>query len=71
MKLRFLGKESTVNDSPTVWDTDEDQFVLQGFLLDSETLAQIGDVPAGEAVIRVPKALMRHLPEGRGSATGQ
>jgi hypothetical protein len=63
MQIRFLGKESTPGDSPTVWDTDEDQYVIQGFTLDAATLAQVGEIPAGESVIRVPKALMRHLPE--------
>jgi hypothetical protein len=63
MRIRFLGKESTPGDSPTLWDTDEDQYVIQGFTLDAATLVDVGDVPAGEAVIRVPKALMRHLPE--------
>jgi hypothetical protein len=63
MQIRFLGKESTPGDSPTLWDTDEDQYVIQGFALDAATLAQVGNVPPGEGVIRVPKALMRHLPE--------
>jgi hypothetical protein len=51
MRIRFLGKESTPGDSPTLWDTDEDQYVIQGFILDAATLAHLGDVPAGEAVI--------------------
>jgi hypothetical protein len=63
MRIRFLGRESTPGDSPTLWDTDEDQYVIQGFALDAATLAQVGDIPAGEVVIRVPKGLMRHLPE--------
>ena len=63
MKLTFLGKESMPGDSPTLWDTDGDDYVLQGYIPDADAMAQVGDVPAGEAVIRVPKALMRHLPE--------
>jgi len=41
--------------------------VIQGFTLDAEALRQLGAVPDGEAVIRVPKKLMRHLREDRGA----
>ena len=63
MRLRFLGKHSSPGNSPTVWDTDAGQYVIQGFELDPDTRAQVGDVPLGELVIRVPKELMRYLPE--------
>ena len=65
MRLRLLGADSRDGDSPTLYDTDEDQYVIQGYVLDDPAaLAQIGGVPAGETVIRVPKRLMRYLPEG-------
>jgi len=63
MRLRFLGKHSSPSNSPTLWDTDAGQYVIQGFELDPDALAQVGDVPPGELVIRVPKELMRYLPE--------
>ena len=47
------------------WDTDACQYVIQGFGLDSDTLAQVGDISLGELVIRVPKELMCYLPEVR------
>jgi hypothetical protein len=65
MRLRFLGKHSAPGNSPTLWDTDADQYVIRGFGVDPDTLVQVGDVPPGELVIRVPKELMRYLPEGR------
>jgi hypothetical protein len=65
MWLRFLGKHSSPGSSPTLWDTDENRYVIQGFELGADALAQVGDIPAGEAVIWVPKELMRHLPEVR------
>jgi hypothetical protein len=65
MWLRFLGKHSSPGSSPTLWDTDENRYVIQGFELGTEALAQVGEIPAGEAVIWVPKELMRHLPEVR------
>ena len=47
--------------------TDDGQYVIQGFTLDTEALGQVGAVPDGEAVIRVPKKLMRHLKEAHGA----
>lgn len=63
MRLRFLGKHSAPNNSPTLWDTDTGHYVIQGFNLDADALAQVGDVPDGEGVIWVPKELMRYLPK--------
>jgi hypothetical protein len=67
MQLTFLGKETQTGNSPTLWETDDDQFVIQGFTLDADALSQVGTVPDGELVIRVPKKLMRHLKEARGA----
>jgi hypothetical protein len=67
MRLTFLGKNTQGGNSPTLWESDDDQYVIQGFTLDAEGLGQVGAVPEGEAVIRVPKKLMRHLREGHGT----
>lgn len=67
MQLTFLGKDTQTGNSPTLWETDDGQFVIQGFTLDADAMDQVGPVPAGEAVIRVPKKLMRHLKEARGA----
>jgi hypothetical protein len=67
MRLTFLGKETQGGNSPTLWETDDDHYVIQGFTLDAEALAQVGVIPNGEAVIRVPKKLMRHLKEADGA----
>jgi hypothetical protein len=63
VRLIFLGKETEGGNSPTLFDTDEDKFVIQGFTLDAATLEQAGTVPDGEGAIWVPKALMKHLPK--------
>jgi hypothetical protein len=31
MKLTFLGKDSTPNDSPTLYATDRDSYLVQGY----------------------------------------
>ncbi len=67
MRLTFLGKETQGGNSPTLWKTDNGQYVIQGFTLDAEALAQVGAVPEGKAVIRVPQKLMQYLREGHGA----
>ena len=38
MKLTFLGKDSTPNDSPTLYATDRDTYLVQGYVvIDPET----------------------------------
>jgi hypothetical protein len=63
MKLTFLGKDSTPNDSPTLYATDRDTFLVQGYVVtDPEALGQM-HIPAGETVVEVPMRLMKYLPE--------
>lgn len=62
MRLRFLGKHSTPGNSPTLWSTDENKFVIRGYVLEPDAIAQVGYVPPGEAVVWVPEELMRYLP---------
>lgn len=62
MKLTFLGKDSTPNDSPTLYATDRDTYVIQGYVVtDAEALSQVR-VPDGETVIEVPRRLMKFVP---------
>lgn len=56
MRLTFLGKDTQGGNSPTLWETDDGHYVIQGFTLDPEALGQVGPIPAGEAVIRVPRS---------------
>lgn len=39
MRLTFLGKDTQGGNSPTLWETDDGQYVIQGFTLDAEALA--------------------------------
>jgi hypothetical protein len=73
MTLRFLGKDpnSDTANSPTIWD-DGDNYVIQGWrVIDPGDLAVIGEVPALETVVRIPKRMMPFFPEvsGGGGAT--
>lgn len=61
MRLTFLGKDSRPDESPTLFATDRDSYVVQGWIVtDPEILAMIV-VPDDEMVVEVPPALMAHL----------
>jgi hypothetical protein len=65
MALRFLGidPETQHGGSPTVWD-DGDCYVIQGWrITDAAVLAEIGEIPAHETVLRIPKRMMQFFPE--------
>jgi hypothetical protein len=62
VKITFLGKDSTPNDSPTLFATDRDTLLVQGYkVTDPEALAAMR-LPDNETVVEVPPALMKYLP---------
>jgi hypothetical protein len=61
MKLRFLGKNSTPGDSPTLYASDQDTYVIQGWKVYANELLMQLEVPAGQTVIEVPTELFEHL----------
>ncbi len=63
MRLRFLGKNSAGGDSPTLYATDRDTYVVQGWkVTDLEILAKLTDAD-GETCVEIPPALFIHLVE--------
>lgn len=61
MRLTFLGKDSRPEESPTLFATDRDSYVVQGWIVtDPEILAMIV-MSDDETVVEVPAALMAHL----------
>lgn len=61
MKLRFLGKDSTPTNSPTLYATDQGSYVVQGWIVtDRATLARLA-VGGGETLVEVPAALLEYL----------
>ncbi|MGH3830512.1 MAG: hypothetical protein ACRDRS_08680 [Pseudonocardiaceae bacterium] len=61
MKLRLLGKDSTPTNSPTLYATDQDSYVVQGWIVTEEaTLARLA-VGDDETLVEVPAALLEHL----------
>lgn len=63
MKLTHLATESGNTGCPSLYATDRDTFLVQGWrVLDTEALSQL-DIPVHETVIEVPRALLeRHVP---------
>ncbi|MFI6685339.1 hypothetical protein [Streptomyces sp. NPDC050485] len=61
MKLRFLGKNSTPGDSPTLYATDKGSYVVQGWKIFANDLLMQLDVPAGHTAVEVPIELFEHL----------
>jgi len=63
MQLRFLGKDSTPTNSPTLYATDNDSFILQGWIVtDPKVIGQL-DITDEETIVEVPPGLMGFLAE--------
>lgn len=61
MKLTFLGTSSNGGQSPTLYATDRDTYVVQGWrVLDSDALAAM-NIPEHETCVEIPKDLMAYL----------
>jgi hypothetical protein len=61
MRLTFLGKESQPKHSPTLFVTDRNSYVAQGWIVtDPELLVMIA-VSDDETIVEVLAALMYHL----------
>ena len=61
MHLRFLGKYSNPDDSPTLYATDRDSYVIQGYVVsDPVTVARL-DLDQEETAVRIPPILFGFL----------
>ena len=61
MRLTFIGKdpESNPTGSPTVYRTDRDSWVVQGWTVtDPEALRQM-DIPEGETCVEIPDRMLQ------------
>ncbi|WP_405391184.1 hypothetical protein OG596_27020 [Streptomyces sp. NBC_01102] len=61
MKLRFLGKNSNVGDCPTLYATDRDTYLVQGWRIFANDLLMQLDLREGESAVEVPTELFEHL----------
>jgi hypothetical protein len=73
MRLTFIAKdpESNPTGSPTLYRTDRQSWVVQGWdVTDPETLAHM-DIPAGESCVEIPDRMIPFFQRAeRGVADG-
>lgn len=61
MQLTYLGKATEGGESPTLFATDRDTYVIQGYVVtDGELLAKL-DIPDGEIAVEVYARLFAYL----------
>ncbi|MFJ6697505.1 hypothetical protein ACIQM4_15735 [Streptomyces sp. NPDC091272] len=61
MKLRFLGKNSNVGECPTLYSTDRDTYLVQGWKIFANDLLMQLDLCEGQTAVEVPTELFGHL----------
>jgi hypothetical protein len=61
MRLTFLGKESQPNQSPTLYATDRDSYLVQGWIVTDPQIISAIAVSDEETIVEVPAKLMTHL----------
>lgn len=61
MRLTFLGKESVPDQSPTLYATDRDSYVVQGWIVTDPEIVAAVVVSDDETIVEVPPKLMVHL----------
>ncbi|MGW6941782.1 hypothetical protein ACWGF3_22675 [Streptomyces xanthophaeus] len=70
MKLRFLGKNSNVGECPTLYATDRETYLVQGWRIYANDLLMQLDIPLGHTAVEVPTELFEHLTKD-GLAAGE
>jgi hypothetical protein len=71
VQLTFVGKdpESNPTGSPTVYRTDQQSWVVQGWVVsDPETLAQM-EIPTGETCVEIPDRMIQFFEQAARDAT--
>ncbi|MDQ3988505.1 MAG: hypothetical protein M3291_04785, partial [Actinomycetota bacterium] len=61
MRLTFLGKESVPDQSPTLYATDRDSYVVQGWIVTDPQILTTITVSDDKTIVEVPAKLMAHL----------
>jgi hypothetical protein len=61
VKLRFLGKDSTPSNSPTLYATDHESYIVQGWVVTEPAILAGLDIADDETVVEVPPGLMTYL----------
>ena len=62
MKLTFLGMSSKDGECPTLYATDRDTYVIQGWKVTDPYALATMDIPERETAIEVPRELLGFAP---------
>lgn len=58
-----MDPDSAPEGSPTIYETDRDSFLVQGWVVtDPEALATV-NVPDGETVVEIPRRMLQFFPK--------
>ncbi|TMQ91373.1 hypothetical protein ETD83_31240 [Actinomadura soli] len=57
----LLGKETTSGQSPTLYATDRDSYVVQGWIVTDPEIVNRLSLSHDETIVEVPPRLMTHL----------
>jgi hypothetical protein len=65
MRIRFVAKdpESVPDQSPTLYKTDRESWLVQGWVVTDPALAEL-NIPEGETVVEIPDRLVPFFREG-------
>lgn len=61
MELRFLGRETTGGQSPTLYATDQASYLVQGWIVTDADILAMFDLAEDETLVEVYPQLMAHL----------
>jgi hypothetical protein len=63
MRLTLIGKDPDSNPtgSPTVYRTDRDSWVIQGWAVTDESALSQMDIPEGETCVEIPDRMLPFL----------
>jgi len=70
MRLRFLGISTGKDGCPTLYDTDRQTYVVQGWRVSDPAVRARSGLQVGETCVEVPAHLMTFLEEPRDSHIG-
>jgi hypothetical protein len=66
MRLRFPGADTKDEGCPSLYATDRDTYVVQGWTVtDPEALGDLRNVLEGESFVEIPKELLRFAANDR------
>ncbi len=61
MELRFLGRETTGGQSPTLYATDQNSYIVQGWVVTDADILATFTLAEDETLVEVYSRLMTHL----------